>query len=203
MLHSLSHLLITALSLDCGYSASALRERVHSLSAGYGILLYTGTSGSEGSLGGLVEMGKNVGRLIERALLAGYVPLGPLDAVLAALSAMEREGMTPRHIAHVVGMLAEERLEGQRMSDRVQFVWSPPELDRVDSRDTAVVVQDLFVQARSSVLISSSLGTDRSVLVTVMRGSMNRLGPGGRQRFAPPKCAARSHHHSRRASSTP
>lgn len=108
MLHSLSHLLITALSLDCGYSASALRERVHSLSAGYGILLYTGTSGSEGSLGGLVEMGKNVGRLIERALLAGDVPLGPLDAVLAALSAMEREGMTPNHIAHVVGMLAEE-----------------------------------------------------------------------------------------------
>ncbi len=71
MLHSLSHLLITALSLDCGYSASALRERVYSLSAGYGILLYTGTSGSEGSLGGLVEMGKNVGRLIERALELG------------------------------------------------------------------------------------------------------------------------------------
>jgi hypothetical protein len=63
--------LITALSLDCGYSASALRERVYSLSAGYGILLYTGTSGSEGSLGGLVEMGKNVGRLIERALELG------------------------------------------------------------------------------------------------------------------------------------
>jgi phosphatidylserine/phosphatidylglycerophosphate/cardiolipin synthase-like enzyme len=92
---------------------------------------------------------------ITRSMLAGYVPLGQLDAVLAALSAMEREGMTPRHIAHVVGMLAEERLEGQRMSDRVQFVWSPPELDRIDSRDTAVVVQDLFVQARSSVLIAT------------------------------------------------
>jgi hypothetical protein len=97
---------------------------------------------------------------ITRSMLAGYVPLGQLDAVLAALSAMEREGMTPRHIAHVVGMLAEERLEGQRMSDRVQFVWSPPELDRIDSRDTAVVVQDLFVQARSSVLISSRAATD-------------------------------------------
>ncbi len=72
MLQSLSHLLITALSLDCGYSASALRERVYaSLSTGYGILLYTGTSGSEGSLGGLVAMGQDLGRHLERALDLG------------------------------------------------------------------------------------------------------------------------------------
>ena len=30
------------------------------------------------------------------------------------------------------------------------------------------------------------------MLVTVVRGSMNRFGPEGRQWFAPPKCAARS-----------
>lgn len=72
MLQSLSHLLMTALSLDCGYSASALRERVYaSPHSGYGILLYTGTSGSEGSLGGLIEMGKNIGRLLARALELG------------------------------------------------------------------------------------------------------------------------------------
>lgn len=71
MLQSLAHLLITALSLDCGYSASAIRERIYAGESGYGILLYTGTPGSEGSLGGLVEMGKNLGRHLERALELG------------------------------------------------------------------------------------------------------------------------------------
>ena len=71
MLQSLAHLLITALSLDCGYSASAIRERIYAGESGYGILLYTGTPGSEGTLGGLVEMGKNIGRHLERALELG------------------------------------------------------------------------------------------------------------------------------------
>jgi len=71
MLHSLAHLLITALSLDCGYSASAIRERIYAGESGYGILLYTGSPGSEGTLGGLVDMGKNIGRHLERALELG------------------------------------------------------------------------------------------------------------------------------------
>lgn len=71
MLQSLAHLMITALSLDCGYSASAIRERIYAGEFGHGILLYTGTPGSEGSLGGLVEMGKNIGRHLERALDLG------------------------------------------------------------------------------------------------------------------------------------
>lgn len=71
MLQSLAHLMITTLSLDCGYSASAIRERIYAGESGYGILLYTGTPGSEGSLGGLVEMGKNIGRHLERALELG------------------------------------------------------------------------------------------------------------------------------------
>ncbi len=62
LLHSLSHLLITAMSLECGYGASAIRERIYCAGAGAplpmaGILLSTGTPGSEGTLGGLVEQG--------------------------------------------------------------------------------------------------------------------------------------------------
>jgi len=34
-------------------------------------LLYTGSPGSEGTLGGLVDMGKNIGRHLERALELG------------------------------------------------------------------------------------------------------------------------------------
>lgn len=72
MLHSLSHLLITAVSLECGYASSAIRERIYAFSdIGYGILLHTGASGSEGTLGGLVEVGRRIEHHLDRALEQG------------------------------------------------------------------------------------------------------------------------------------
>lgn len=69
MLHSLSHLLITSVSLECGYAASAIRERVYAFpDIGFGILLHTGTSGSEGTLGGLVEVGRRIEFHLSQAL---------------------------------------------------------------------------------------------------------------------------------------
>jgi hypothetical protein len=70
-LHSLSHLLITAVSLECGYSASAIRERIYAGSSGYGILLYTGSPDAEGTLGGLVQVGRQIERHLETALNMG------------------------------------------------------------------------------------------------------------------------------------
>jgi len=70
-LHSLSHLLITAVSLECGYSASSIRERIYAGESGYGILLYTGTPDSEGTLGGLVQTGRHVEYHLQNALQIG------------------------------------------------------------------------------------------------------------------------------------
>ncbi|NJL82108.1 MAG: DUF1998 domain-containing protein [Chloroflexaceae bacterium] len=71
MLHTLSHLLITTVSLACGYSASAIKERVYAGEVGYGILLHTGTNGSEGTLGGLIEVGCTIENYLKQALLQG------------------------------------------------------------------------------------------------------------------------------------
>jgi len=71
LLHSLSHLLLTAVSLECGYPASSLRERVYALEAGYGILLYTASPDAEGTLGGLVETGRHIARHLRTALELG------------------------------------------------------------------------------------------------------------------------------------
>lgn len=69
MLHSLAHLLITEAALDCGYGASAIKERIYAFDdIGYGILLYTGGSGSEGSLGGLVGLADRIEELLAMAL---------------------------------------------------------------------------------------------------------------------------------------
>jgi hypothetical protein len=71
LLHSLAHLLITAVSLECGYAASAIRERIYAGLGGSGIMLYTAAPGAEGSLGGLVEVGRRLERYLEHALDLG------------------------------------------------------------------------------------------------------------------------------------
>lgn len=71
MLHTLAHLLITAVALDCGYSASSIRERIYAGSAGYGILLYTASADAEGTLGGLVEAADRIGRYMRQAVDLG------------------------------------------------------------------------------------------------------------------------------------
>lgn len=68
LLHTLAHLLITAVALDCGYNASSLRERIYVTPSGCGILIYTGTTDAEGTLGGLVAAGRRIERYLGMAL---------------------------------------------------------------------------------------------------------------------------------------
>ena len=62
LLHTLAHLLIRELALECGYNAASIRERIYANSPGEspmaGILIYTAAADSDGTLGGLVELGK-------------------------------------------------------------------------------------------------------------------------------------------------
>jgi len=76
LLHSLAHALMRQIVLDCGYTAASVRERLYSRHLGEdggpmaGILLYTAAPDSEGTLGGLVELGDPVtlGRHLQQAL---------------------------------------------------------------------------------------------------------------------------------------
>ncbi|MDP3154130.1 MAG: DUF1998 domain-containing protein [Archangium sp.] len=72
LVHTLAHLLMTEVSLECGYPASAIHERLYCAPHTdpvpmAGLLLMTGTSGTEGTLGGLVEEGRRLGRHLARA----------------------------------------------------------------------------------------------------------------------------------------
>lgn len=55
LLHTLAHLLVRQMSLDSGYSSASLRERIYADENMAGLLIYTSTSDSDGSLGGLVR----------------------------------------------------------------------------------------------------------------------------------------------------
>jgi hypothetical protein len=64
VLHTFAHALMRQLSIECGYAAASLRERIYAREAGdegpamAGVLIYTSASDSEGTLGGLVHLGK-------------------------------------------------------------------------------------------------------------------------------------------------
>lgn len=63
LLHTVSHLLIKQLSFECGYNISSLKERIYCGEAAEGkemagILIYTASGDSEGTLGGLVRQGR-------------------------------------------------------------------------------------------------------------------------------------------------
>ncbi|MBK7928966.1 MAG: DUF1998 domain-containing protein [Bryobacterales bacterium] len=67
LLHTLAHVLIRQLALECGYSSSSLRERIYAdqgVRDMAGILVYTASTDADGTLGGLVREGKSA-RLVE------------------------------------------------------------------------------------------------------------------------------------------
>ena len=63
LIHTFAHLVINQFSYECGYGSSALRERIYCNlefpdDTMHGVLIYTASGDSEGSLGGLVRQGK-------------------------------------------------------------------------------------------------------------------------------------------------
>lgn len=74
LVHSLAHIFLGQLVFDCGYSTASLRERLY-VSADQsapmaGILIYTAAGDAEGTLGGLVRLGRpdRLGPVFDRAL---------------------------------------------------------------------------------------------------------------------------------------
>lgn len=137
LLHSLAHLLVQAIALECGYGASSLRERIYCSAPGAkapmaAILLVTTTPGSEGTLGGLVAQGRRVDVHLERAL--GLARLCSNDPVCAGHGPDDAHG--ERHLegaaCHGCLYLAEVSCERMnRMLDRalvVPIIDQPPEL---------------------------------------------------------------------------
>ncbi len=87
--------------------------------------------------------------------LRGLVPEELLEPVRAELKEMLADGMAAHHIARLLRLLADEREAAQVIADRVELVWSGLDLETSTTRDTEVVVQQLFREAERSVLVAS------------------------------------------------
>ncbi len=76
LIHTWAHTLIRQLTLECGYSSSSLRERLYvsedGISSMAGLLIYTATSDSDGTLGGLQRQGRpeKISRTVRAAVKA-------------------------------------------------------------------------------------------------------------------------------------
>lgn len=86
LLHTLAHLLIRELSFESGYSIASIKERIYCSDSEdgkimSGILLYTASGDSEGTLGGLVRQGREdlfpkiIVKAIETALVCSNDPV--------------------------------------------------------------------------------------------------------------------------------
>jgi phosphatidylserine/phosphatidylglycerophosphate/cardiolipin synthase-like enzyme len=84
-----------------------------------------------------------------------YVPSSLLKSIVQEFSHLQESGATPSHIAYTLRLLAAERDSSQTIRERVDLVWTGQEVPGAESRDTKVVVQELFSTAKHSVLIAS------------------------------------------------
>lgn len=87
--------------------------------------------------------------------LVSYVPEELGEVIAVELNTLRQQGMSSFHMAYMLKLLAQERTISHQKQEQVDLVWTGPEMPGTESRDTAVVVRELFSSARYSVLISS------------------------------------------------
>ena len=91
LMHTLSHMLIRQVALECGYSSASLRERIYlgtPEAPTAGVLLSTAASDSEGTLGGLRFVRNRMGYYIDQSefIEPQPGPSGSADGCITAWS---------------------------------------------------------------------------------------------------------------------
>jgi phosphatidylserine/phosphatidylglycerophosphate/cardiolipin synthase-like enzyme len=72
----------------------------------------------------------------------------------AAFQRLAGAGFTPEQLALTLELVAADRRQRPRLEDVLELVTTGPDVDAVGGRDTAVVVRELFANARESVLVA-------------------------------------------------
>jgi len=86
--------------------------------------------------------------------LGRYIGGDRAGGAAAVIDRLSREGMKPEQIALMLELLAADRSLRVPLVDAVDLVSTGPEAPGVANRDTAVVVRELFLSARESVLVA-------------------------------------------------
>jgi len=132
LLHTFAHVIINQLAYECGYGSASLRERLYCDLADpanpmCGVLIYTASGDSEGSMGGLVRQGGQglFENIVVRAIQkAGWCSSDPV--------CIESNGQGPENsnlaACHSCCLLPETSCEeGNRLLDRGLLIGTPGE----------------------------------------------------------------------------
>lgn len=123
LLHTISHLLVREITLECGYSSASISERLYAATKDgrdeAAILLYTSASDSEGTFGGLVRLAA-AGEL-DRILTRAFAAAGGCssDPLCAEHSPLDTEDTLHGAACHACLFASETTCErGNRFLDR-------------------------------------------------------------------------------------
>lgn len=97
LVHTLAHALIARLSLDSGYSSSALRERLYVGPDMAGLLIYTSTPDADGTMGGLSRQARPA--RMEQLVLQALADHELCSADPLCFEGMARSGSNGNHAA--------------------------------------------------------------------------------------------------------
>lgn len=134
LLHTLAHVLIRQLANDCGYGSASLRERIYcDTTPGsdpmQGILIYTASGDSEGTMGGLVRQGEP-GRLEYTIARALYVARWCSSDPICYESRGQGSDSGNLAACHGCTLLPETSCEeGNRLLDRQTLIGRPENPD--------------------------------------------------------------------------
>ena len=126
LLHALAHVLVRQMSFDAGYGSASLRERIYAGGTDpeeiSGLLIYTASGDSEGTLGGLVRLGEP-GRL-EQTLADGLAAAQWCSSDPVCIESTG-QGADSANLAACHGCLLVSETsceEGNRLLDRAMLV---------------------------------------------------------------------------------
>ena len=134
LLHALAHSLINQLSFDCGYGSASLRERVYcnleqDSEPMCGILIYTASGDSEGTMGGLVRQGEPLRLLPTLSAALQKAQWCSSDPICIETNG---QGTDNANLAACHGCLLISETsceEGNRLLDRAMLVGQPSALE--------------------------------------------------------------------------
>jgi hypothetical protein len=132
LLHTFAHVLINQLAYECGYGSASLRERLYcdfadSANPMCGVLIYTASGDSEGSMGGLVRQAQAgtfeniVLRAIRRAAWCSSDPV----CIESSGQGADNSNLAACHGCCLLPETSCE--EGNRLLDRALLVGKPSE----------------------------------------------------------------------------
>lgn len=87
--------------------------------------------------------------------LGCYVSTIEIETCLIAFQHFQALGMTETAVAYTLQLIAQEKQNHLNYHHKIEVVWTIPDIQGIRSRDTRLIVQELFQEAQNNLLIAT------------------------------------------------